>query len=64
MPGDSPGGPVPGQCRGPGFSPWLGNWMPQLVVHTLQLKIPHPAAKGSQVPQRGPRILKVTAAAQ
>ena len=39
-----PGGPVPKtpcfQCRGPGFDPWSGNWIPHAAT-----KGPHATTK-------------------
>ena len=38
---DLPGGPVaksPGsQCRGPGFDPWSGNWIPYATAESSQV---------------------------
>ena len=40
---DFPGGPVAktlhSQCRGPGFNPWLGNYMPHATTKTWQSQI-------------------------
>ena len=38
-----PGGPVAktlySQCRGPGFNPWSGNWIPQATAKTKNSQI-------------------------
>ena len=42
MAGDFPGGPVArtpsSQCRGPGFNPWSGNWIPHAATKDLACK--------------------------
>ena len=36
-------------CRGPGFDPWLGNWIPHAITKSFHAatinKIPHAAMK-------------------
>ena len=47
---DLPGGPVAktpcSQCRGPGFNPWSGNWIPHAATKSLPatVKVEEPAA--------------------
>ena len=46
---DYPGGPVAetpcSQCRGPGFDPWSGNWLPYATTKTWHSQIKNKQAK-------------------
>ena len=59
MDGDIPGGPVAktphSQCRGPGFEPWLENWIPLAATKNSHTTIKDPAGHSEDQRQCKPQ---------
>ena len=65
--GDIPGGPVAktphSQCRGPGFEPWLENWIPLAATKNSHTTIKDPAGHSEDQRQCKPQKEKKKKAA-